>query len=143
METTIAFRAGTWGNNCDEAPACLVLNITDALRQKILDAVTVLKQYAFDHVSVDVWFDTPVVCDEALAQQLEDDEYVAVGQGEFDEVETQGVDCKTLVVSGNDMWLRCFAHYSDYMIESPPVNIADVLAVTPASESMQAAEAGA
>lgn len=143
METTIAFRADTWGNNCGEAPACLVLNITDALRQKILDAVTVLKQYEFDHVSIDVWFDTPVVCDEALAEQIEDDEYVAVGPREFDEVETQRVDCKTLVVSGNDMWLRCFAHYSDYMIESPPVNIADVLAEAPVDESAQTDPAGA
>lgn len=131
MDTTIAFRAYAVGNDFAKTPACLVLTITDALRQQVLDAVTAIRQFGFVQVVIDDWFLAPEVCSEELEEILDERDYVAVEHDAFNEVDEQRVESMALVVDGDCLWLRCVDHYSDWYIESAAVPIAGVLGAVP------------
>jgi hypothetical protein len=136
METTIAFRAIAPGNDFAEVPACLVLTTTDALRQRILDAATAIRQFGFKQVALIQAFGTPRVCSEDLEGELADSDYVRVARHEFDETEDQRVDSMELMVDfDGDMWLRCYDHYGDHLIESPRTRVTNVLQLAPLEES--------
>lgn len=144
METTIAFRASAVGNEFAAVPACLVLTITDALRQKILDATTATRQFGFSEIAIDWNFGSPKVCSDELEDELANEDYAGVAGDEFDEAEDHRVDCMMVVVNdGGDLYLRCFDHYGDHRIESPCVNAVSVLAMTPRVAEVEATDGAA
>ncbi|HEX7325162.1 MAG TPA: hypothetical protein VF292_07395 [Rhodanobacteraceae bacterium] len=130
-QRAVAFSVLTPGFDEAERPDRLVLPITDDLRQRILDAQTLAKQYEFDEIKVQGWFYTPkYVDDDDLDAVLQEEDVCVVDASPLaaDDVVEQRVDCMGVVIVDGDMLrLTCYDHYGDYAIESPTVDIDLVL----------------
>jgi len=134
MQTTIAFKPTAVGNDHADLPACLLVTITDALRQKILTAQTVAREHGFRQVMIDHLFRTPTICSNQLEEDFEDGhECVSVDPMDFDETPDHRVSGQAVVVDATDLWLRCYDHYGDFVIESSYVSIRDALSLQPQS----------
>lgn len=136
MNTTIAFRAIPVGHKFAATPACLVLTITDRLRQEILDATTAIRQFGFKEVVLAQGLGAPKVCDEDMQAELEDLDFVRVTLSEFDEVERQRLHSMAVVVDFcGDLRVNGYDYYGEHLIESPRVRITSVLELAPLEES--------
>lgn len=127
--TTLAFLP-TATTEWQDLPACLVLTLTDALRNRILDALNTLKERGFDQIIIRCDFDTPKVCSEELKARLDDEEFVVVNDLEFDETDSMSTDCDEIVVTNGDLWLQCYDHCTSNRIESVLHPITDILGAT-------------